>query len=52
MQTTEIPRLELSQLDPMSEKTAHKYAPVPGDVLTHQTRFAHYDYSSTEMTAN
>ncbi|KAF3036907.1 hypothetical protein E8E12_003396 [Didymella heteroderae] len=31
-----VPRLELSQLDPMNEKVNQKCAPVRGDVLTHQ----------------
>jgi hypothetical protein len=31
-----VPRLDLSQLDPMNEKVSQKCALVRGDVLTHQ----------------
>jgi hypothetical protein len=38
---TDVPPLELAQCGPMSEKTAQKGAPILGDVLTHQTRYAY-----------
>lgn len=34
-----VPRLDLSQLDPMSEKISQKCVPIRGDVLTHQIRY-------------
>jgi hypothetical protein len=37
-QTTSVPQLELTKLDPISEKTAQKGAPQLGDVLSHQAR--------------
>ena len=38
VQKTNVPQLELTQIDPMNEKISQKCAPTLGDVLTHQTR--------------